>query len=152
LTLGLRGSIPLGSTSLAIFNYELIAIIDKTELIDNVIGVAIINNMILQKLYNLIFPSFLPTAEICRKYHIPEAIKLHIRITDNGWLVATSPDLLGLITQAHNVKKLLVMVNDAILTYFDVPKQEANIVFPHINLEGQGSLSYKHKLQPQFAS
>lgn len=105
----------------------------------------------LQKLYNLIFPT-LPITEICEKYHIPETIKLHIRITNDGWLVATSSDLPGLITQANNVKQLFDMVNDAVLTYFDVPKKEANIIFSHINLEGQGSLSYRHKLQPQFAS
>ena len=107
--------------------------------------------MFLQKLYNLFFTN-LSAEEICAKYHIPERIQLHIKTADNGWFVATSPDLPGFITQASNTKELLNMVNDGVLTYFDVPKKEAGNIFSRINLEGQGLLSYKHQLHPQFAS
>jgi len=104
----------------------------------------------LKKLHNLLFPAQNP-AIIRQKYHIPDAIKLEIKITDGKWLVATSPDLPGLITQASNAKELLDMVNDAILTYFDVPKSEADIVFNQLNIEGQGCISYKRQLQTQAA-
>ncbi|MEK6953093.1 MAG: type II toxin-antitoxin system HicB family antitoxin, partial [Nanoarchaeota archaeon] len=55
------------------------------------------------------------------KYNIPKTIKLSTEITPDGWFLVTSPELPGLITQARTAKELLEMVNDAILTYYDVP-------------------------------
>ncbi|MCK5320144.1 hypothetical protein KAJ61_02015 [Candidatus Parcubacteria bacterium] len=85
--------------------------------------------------------------QIKEKYNIPSELKLNIRLTKKGYFVLTSPELPGLITQAHNTKELLDMFNDAVLTYFDVPKNEANIIFNNINIEGHGSISYEKELQ-----
>lgn len=103
-----------------------------------------------KKIYNSFFHSSHP-ASIRQKYNIPNTIKLKINITEKGYLVATSPDLPGLITQARDAKELLNMVNDAVLTYFDVPDREANIVFDQLNIDGQGCISYKNCLQNQTA-
>lgn len=100
----------------------------------------------LQKLFQL-FSSSIDPAVVREKYHIPSTIKLNIRLTNDGFLVATSPDLPGLITEARNGKELLDMVNDAVLTYFDVPQKEADIVFDTVNIDGYGTVSYQHELQ-----
>lgn len=77
------------------------------------------------------------------KYNIPEVIKLSTEITPDGWFLVTSPELPGLITQARTAKELLEMVNDAILTYYDVPKKEAKEVFDCIKIDGYGTILSK---------
>ncbi len=85
--------------------------------------------------------------QVKEKYKIPSELKLNIRLTKEGYFVLTSPELPGLVTQAHDTKELLDMFNDAVLTYFDVPKSEANKIFNSINIEGHGSISYEKELQ-----
>lgn len=85
------------------------------------------------KIFRLFYPQENP-AKIREKYNIPANIRLNIELTKEGWFVVTSPDLPGLITEARNAKELLDMVNDAILTYFDVPKKESDFVFDAINI------------------
>ena len=72
------------------------------------------------------------------KYGIPNEINLNIETTPDGWFLVTSKELPGLITSARNARELLEMVNDAILTYFDVPEREAREVFNKIFIEGRG--------------
>jgi predicted RNase H-like HicB family nuclease len=96
------------------------------------------------KIYRLFSPQ-LSSSLIREKYHIPEKIKLHLELADGGWLIVNSPDLPGLVTQARNGKELLDMVNDAVLTYFDVPKKEADVIFGSLQIEGQGVISYNDK-------
>ncbi|OGF22690.1 hypothetical protein A2Y83_03125 [Candidatus Falkowbacteria bacterium RBG_13_39_14] len=98
------------------------------------------------KIYRYFYPHQNPL-KIKEKYNIPSNIRLNIRLTKEGWLIASSPDLPGLVTEARNGKELLDMVNDAVLTYFDVPRKEADIVFNSINVEGHGSISYNEKYQ-----
>lgn len=76
------------------------------------------------------------------KYNIPDEIKLNYQVKD-GWFLISSPDLPGLVTQARTAKELLEMVNDAILTYYDVPKKEAKEVFDMIKLDGHGVILSK---------
>lgn len=85
------------------------------------------------------------------KYNIPSEIKLSIEITSDGWFLVTSPELPGFVTQARNAKELLEMVNDGILTYFDVPKREAKEIFDVINIEGHGTIMSK-KVKKVFAT
>ncbi|MDD5731894.1 MAG: type II toxin-antitoxin system HicB family antitoxin [Patescibacteria group bacterium] len=80
-------------------------------------------------------------------YGIPEDIKLNIRLTDDGYFVVTSPDLPGLITQAKNGKELLNMVNDAVLTYFDVPRNIAKSIFNTIDIDGYGKITCQKAIQ-----
>lgn len=85
------------------------------------------------------------------KYNIPDKIKLSIEITRDGWFLVTSPELPGFVTQARNAKELLEMVNDGILTYFDVPKREAKEIFDVINIDGHGTIMSK-KVKKVFAT
>lgn len=82
----------------------------------------------LNQFFRFFFPAKLP-AEIIREYNIPEKIRFHFESAPNGWVIATSPDLPGFITQAKNKKALLSMLNDGVLTYFDVPKRVGDFVF-----------------------
>lgn len=100
-------------------------------------------------MFNNIFRFFSPQAhpvDIKQKYHLPDSISLNIELTKDGWYVADSPDLPGLFTQARNQKELLNMINDAVLTYFDVPKQEADYIYDQIKIGGQ-TIRYQAKLQ-----
>lgn len=72
------------------------------------------------------------------KYNIPESLRIDIRLTKNGKFVLTSPDLPGFITQADNSVDLMPMLNDAILTYYDVPHLESDMVFDNLDIKGQG--------------
>jgi len=85
--------------------------------------------------------------EIKRKYGIPNELNLKIKMTADGWFVVTSDDLPGLVTQARNHKELIEMFNDAVLTYYDVPKKEATIVFDQLTVDGYGVIKYQPKLQ-----
>lgn len=80
-----------------------------------------------------------------KDYHIPEKINLKLTAKD-GYFVITSPDLPGLITQAKNFDEMLDMLNDAILTYFDIPENECDFVMDKICIEGVGTISLKNNL------
>ncbi len=101
---------------------------------------------IFHKIYRLVIPQRHPE-EIIRQYHIPRALNIQIRLTEEGWFVATIPELPGLVTQARSQQELLEMVNDAVLTYFDVPKREADIVFDKLKIEGMGEVQYEGQLR-----
>ena len=90
-------------------------------------------------------------ATIRIKHNIPEAIKLSIEITHDGWFLVRSPELPGLITQARDAKELLEMVNDAILTYFDVPEKEADKIFDQILIEGEGTILQRKQREKVLA-
>ena len=96
---------------------------------------------------NFIYRWFYPAKsaeEIIAEYHIPEKINFQFESTDDGWIVATSPDLPGFITEAKNPQELYKMINDGILTYFDVPKELGDIVHENMTLDGSGTFSLKH--------
>jgi predicted RNase H-like HicB family nuclease len=69
-----------------------------------------------------------------RKYGIPNDLKLNIQLSKDGWFIVTSPDLPGLVTQAASRDELIEMLNDAVLSYFDVPKRDADVVYNQLNL------------------
>ena len=85
------------------------------------------------------------------KYGIPDEIGLSVETTPDGWFLVTSKELPGLITQARNAKELIEMVNDAILTYFDVPRREASEIFNKIFIEGRGVI-LSEKMKQEFAT
>jgi len=100
-------------------------------------------------LFRVLFPQQHPS-DIKKRYHLPEALNLHIKLGTNGWFIVTSPDLPGLVTQAKSQEELIEMVNDAVLTYFDVPKRAADIVYNQLNL-GNQLIEYKGKLATKTA-
>lgn len=75
----------------------------------------------LRKLFRMFFPADSPR-EIAKKYNIPAEIHFKFESRD-GWIIATSEDLPGFITEARDPQELLEMINDGILTYFDVPRR-----------------------------
>lgn len=88
-------------------------------------------SQILNKIIRVIYTCNDPIS-VKRQYGLPETINLTVRFQD-GWFVATSSELPGLITQAKDQQELIAMVNDAVLTYFDVPKRTADIVYNKFN-------------------
>lgn len=90
-------------------------------------------------------------AEVRATYHIPERIRLAVEVTPDGWFLVTSPDLPGLVTQGRDAKELLEMVNDAVLTYYDVPRREAASIFNRIAIDGYGMIT-NGKPEPQLAT
>ncbi len=97
------------------------------------------------KIYRYLVPQK-SSEEIIKKYNIPSKIRLNVAFNKEGWIVLTSPDLPGLITQGRNFQEIFKMANDAVLTYFDVPKREADYIFD-VNIEGHGCISDKKKFQ-----
>ena len=58
-------------------------------------------------------------------YNIPSEIQMKIHPSSEGGFWAEFPDFPGCLTQADNLDDLLGQAEDAILTYFDVPRSEA---------------------------
>lgn len=100
----------------------------------------------LHKLFRAIYPATNPQ-ELIEKYNIPRTLNLQIRFTQDGWFVATVPELPGLVTQARSQQELLDMINDAVLTYFDVPKREADFVYDQLAIQGVPAVQYKAQLK-----
>lgn len=102
-----------------------------------------------EKVFRTIFPQEKP-AQIKREYHLPESINFSLKVNPDGWFVVTMPDHPGLITQANSHESLMEMVNDAILTYYDVPKRKADIVYDSLNV-GNTVVQYQGQLQTKRA-
>ena len=100
------------------------------------------------KIFRLIYPHKNPIA-VKREYGIPDVLNMKVRISPDGWFIVSSPDLPGLITQARDHQELIEMINDAVLTYFDVPRREADIVYNKVNI-GNQVIEYRAKLQTQL--
>ncbi len=102
------------------------------------------NRLTLHALFRAIYPQR-DSAEIKKKYHIPDSVHVTVKLTPEGWLTATSPELPGLVTQAASREELIEMVNDAVLTYFDVPKRYADIVYNQLKIGGE-TIQYQGEL------
>ena len=104
---------------------------------------------VLEKVFRLVYSHRNP-AEIKREYGIPEFLNINVRISKDGWFIVSSPELPGLVTQAKDHQELIVMINDAVLTYFDVPRKEADIIYDRVNF-GNQVIEYRAKAQTQPA-
>jgi hypothetical protein len=49
------------------------------------------------------------------------------------------------------LNELIEVYNDAVLTYFDVPKRESDYVFNELNLQGVGQLKLSDKKKLRYA-
>lgn len=96
------------------------------------------------RIFRLFFPS-LSTEEIKKKYNIPDTFHLKIRMTNDGYFVLTCEELPGLLTEASSGKELLEMFNDALLSYYNVPRREGDIVHNQMNIDGYGSFVLETK-------
>lgn len=106
--------------------------------------------MQLNQVFRYFFPEQNPI-QVKKKYGIPEKINFNVTRKPSGWFVITSPDLPGLVSQCKNLDELMEVYNDAVLTYFDVPKRESDYVFNELNLQGVGQLKLKNDTMPQYA-
>ena len=88
--------------------------------------------------------------QVKREFSLPENVNFSLRVTPDGWFVVTMPDQPGLVTEANSRQGLLEMVNDALLTYYDVPRRKADIVYDRLNV-GNEVIQYQGQLQTQKA-
>ncbi len=62
--------------------------------------------------------------DIKEKYKLPNYIYVKIHKSKQGF-TAVLPDYPGCMTYAENISELVENVNDALLTYLDVPRKDA---------------------------
>ena len=63
--------------------------------------------------------------EIFLKYNLPNSVKVLYKRNEKGVIFAKLPEYPGCMTLAHNVIELIENITDAILTYFEVPREIA---------------------------
>lgn len=104
----------------------------------------------LQQMFNQAYRYFVVQKnplDIKRKYGIPDKLNWSVELTPDGWFVAECKELPGIFTQAQSKKELLDMVNDAVLTYFGVPKKESDYIYNEFRLTGNEVIRYEAQLQ-----
>lgn len=75
---------------------------------------------------------------------LPTELNIVVHIEKDGGFWAEFPDLPGCYTQGDNLAELSNQVQDAILTYFDVPREKAEKFWSELTLFGKGKVN----LQP----
>lgn len=99
---------------------------------------------------------------IHEKYNLPKSVKVEVKENPEGGFYAKLPDYPGCMTEADDELELVENITDAILTYFNVPREEAiksNIVYfpvPKIRQEVSkrslsGLLHLNILINPQYA-
>ena len=63
------------------------------------------------------------------KYNFPNQIKVQIKKNKYGF-TASLPDYPGCITRGDSLNDLIENVNDAFLTYLEIPREEASKIKP----------------------
>ncbi len=63
--------------------------------------------------------------DLFKKYNLPFNVKVNVKVTSKGYFYAELPEYPGCITEANNFIDLVKNVTDAILTYFEIPKKDA---------------------------
>ena len=66
--------------------------------------------------------------DLQKRYHLPQSIRVILKKTPEGGYYAKLPDYPGCMTEADNLGELIANVTDAVLTYFDVPREETSKV------------------------
>ncbi len=95
-------------------------------------------NLTLNKIFRFFYPAQ-SSEEIRVKYGIPEKLNIHVEFAKDGYFVLTCKELPGLITEAKDGKELVRMFNDAVLTYYNVPKRVGDIVHQEMKIDGNGT-------------
>jgi predicted RNase H-like HicB family nuclease len=54
---------------------------------------------------------------------LPHEVSVGVRRSEDGGFVAEVASFPGVMTQGETFSELVAMVNDAVLTYFDIPEQ-----------------------------
>lgn len=74
------------------------------------------------------------------KHPFPEKINLIAHIEPDGGFWVEFPGLPGCYTQGDDLHQLSAQIQDALLTYFDVPRKEAKKFSPKITLSAKGKI------------
>ncbi len=106
-------------------------------------------NYLFNKVFRVLFPHR-DVVSVKREYHLPNSLNLTVKLSPDGWFVVTSPELPGFVTQARSHDELIEMVNDAVLTYFDVPKRVADVVYDQLKF-GDQTIQYNGQLVTRSA-
>lgn len=108
----------------------------------------------IQRIFNRVYRFFVvqkSPIDIKTKYGIPEKLDWTIEITPDGWFIAECKEFPGIFTQAQSKRELLDMVNDAVLTYFGVPKRESDFIYDEFRMANNEVIRYEARLQTQPA-
>ena len=62
---------------------------------------------------------------VYEKYNLPSSVKVEVKENPEGGFYAKLPDYPGCMTEADDELELVENITDAILTYFEVPREEA---------------------------
>lgn len=92
------------------------------------------------------------TQEIMKKYDLPRSVKVDLEVTEEGCFFANLPEYPGCFTEARNFSDLIKNVTDAILTYFDVSREDAqefNVAYLPPNLFSQRQTSLTKVISAQ---
>lgn len=65
----------------------------------------------------------IPQVLIAYKWRFPESIKVSIKQSQEGGYIAYVDNFPGCMTQAETGQELFEMVNDALYTYLEIPKE-----------------------------
>lgn len=98
----------------------------------------------LHKIYRFVIPQNSPL-EIKRKYGIPDNLNWIVQLSEDGWFIAECKDLPSLYTQARSKQELLDMVNDVVLSYYDVPKRVSDYIYDELRLSNNETIRYEVK-------
>lgn len=76
--------------------------------------------------------------EVLRAYQwrLPESLDVNLKKSEDGGYVAIVDNLPGCITQAETGQELFGMVNDAALTYLQIPEEYHPYLRPYLPPEG----------------
>ena len=72
---------------------------------------------------NFFSKKIIPEALIAYRSRVPDALDVRINKSEDGGYWVEILNVPGCITQAENGRELFKMVNDAVCTYFDIPKR-----------------------------
>ncbi len=95
-------------------------------------------NLVFNRIFRFFYPAQSPE-EIRAKYNIPNKLNIHVELIKDGYFVLTCKELPGLITEARDGKELIYMFNDAVLTYYGVPKRMGDIIHREMKIDGYGT-------------
>ena len=71
---------------------------------------------------------------------LPERVMVHVESSDDGlWAKISTPDgtISDCYTQANSSAELLLMINDAILTFFEIPEDERKDIGFYVPISDQ---------------
>ena len=95
----------------------------------------------------------IPEALTAYKWRLPDTLKVSIKQSQDGGYVIFIENLPGCVTQAENGQEIFEMVNDAVLTYLELPshyKQYLPTYLPSEEIRKKFNIMIPSQLPAQF--